>query len=168
MAQNYTSANTSINSTKLPMVYTNKTAIEIIKGKKVLDVGGGKFDNAIEYCKTLGTELQVYDKYNRTEEHNSKVLVGQQYDVAIISNVLNVIDERCSRKDVVQLASVRADIVLITVYEGDGTGVGRPTKKDCWQENRKTESYIDEIKSFLGDKWNVTRKGKLIVCKWGE
>lgn len=134
--QKYTSANTSINSTKLPMVYTNKIAKEIIANKKVIDVGGGKFDNAIEYCKTLNTKLSVYDKYNRTEEHNKKVL-SECYDVAIISNVLNVIDDRMARADVVSLASDMADTILITVYEGNGSGIGKVSKKDCWQENRK-------------------------------
>ncbi len=94
--QNYTSANTSINSSKLPAVYSMKKAVNAITGKHVIDIGGGKFDNAIEYCKTIDCELNVYDKYNRSEEHNESVL-SMSYDVAIISNVLNVIDSETER-----------------------------------------------------------------------
>lgn len=163
--QNYTSANTSINSTKLPMVYSNSKALGIIKGKKVIDIGGGKFDNAVEFCKTIHTDLSVYDKYNREYEHNEKVL-SEVYDVAIISNVLNVIDDECERAMVLALASAMADTILITVYEGNRSGIGKVSKKDCWQENRKTEDYVEEIKTVLGENWTVTRHGKLIVAEF--
>lgn len=161
MAQNYTSANTSINSTKLPMIYTNKRAINIFTGKKVIDIGGGKFDNAVEYGKTINTKICVYDKFNRTVEHNEKVL-KDNYDVAIISNVLNVIDDKESRLDVLRLASTKAKTILVTVYEGDGTGIGRPTKNDCYQLNRKTEGYMEEITEAV-PRCIAKRYGKLIV-----
>lgn len=163
--QNYTSANTSINSTKLPMVYSNSKALSIIKGRKVIDIGGGKFDNAVDFCKTIYTDLSVYDKYNRTEEHNERVL-SEPYDVAIISNVLNVIDDKSARADVIALASDMANTILITVYEGNRSGIGKVSKKDCWQENRKTEDYIEEIEWALGENWTVKRYGKLIVAEF--
>lgn len=162
MAQTYTSKNTSINSTKLPMVYTNKRAMNIFVGKKVIDIGGGKFDNAIEYCKTLDTELAVYDKYNRDKAHNFRVL-AKKYDVAIISNVLNVIDDKEARFEVLRLAEHKAKTILITVYEGDGTGIGRPTKDDCYQLNRKTADYMEEIAEAL-PKYTIKRYGKLMVA----
>lgn len=163
--QKYTSKKTSINSKKLPMVFNNKKALEYIKGKKVIDVGGGKFDNAIEYCKKINTDLSVYDKYNRTYEHNEKVL-SENYDIAIISNVLNVIDDAKERALVLALASSKANIILITVYEGDKSGIGRVSQEDCWQENRKTKDYIEEIKLALGENWTIKRYGKLIVAEF--
>ena len=32
--------------------------------------------------------------------------------------------------------------LFTTVYEGDKSRIGRETKKDCWQWNRPTESYL--------------------------
>lgn len=42
--QSFTSANTSINSKKAPAIYSMPKAIELMKGKKVIDIGGGKND----------------------------------------------------------------------------------------------------------------------------
>lgn len=39
--QNITSANTSINSKKVPAIYSMPKAIELMRGKKVIDIGGG-------------------------------------------------------------------------------------------------------------------------------
>lgn len=39
--------------------------------------------------------VSIYDPFNRTPEHNAAVLAGS-YDVAVISNVLNVIDSEAA------------------------------------------------------------------------
>ena len=54
---------------------------------------------------------------------------------------------------------------FIKVYEGDKTFIGKQTKKNCWQRNQPTESYMysDEIiKCGI-----ITQKGceDLIVSK---
>ena len=72
--------------------------------------------------------------------------------------MLNVIAEKEERLAVVQLALSKAPIVLITVYEGDGSGISKQTGVDSWQENRKTLDYMEELKSF-----NPRRYGKLII-----
>lgn len=74
-AQEFSSAATSINKAKLPTGYT-------IVHKKFgwkpetthVDIGGGKFDNAVEFLKDLGVEAHVYDPFNRTPEHNQRVM----------------------------------------------------------------------------------------------
>lgn len=104
--------------------------------------------------------VSIYDPFNRTPEHNAAVLAGS-YDVAVISNVLNVIDSETARGDVVRLAATKAAALLITVYEGDGSGTGRQTAADSWQENRRTADYMDEIAAALPG-WNVARFGRLI------
>lgn len=160
--QKFTSANTSINSKKLPAIYKNKKVIELIENKKIIDIGGGKFDNAKNYCLyNYNTVISIYDKFNRTEENNKKVL-ADFYDIAICSNVLNVIDNSNSRKEVIKLCKQKAKITLFTVYEGDKSGIGKQTSFDSWQENRKTEDYIKEIRKVF-DK--VERFGKLIIAK---
>lgn len=159
MKQRYTSAETSINNKKAPAIYGMKKAIELYVGKKVIDIGGGKYDTPVIAGRQHGADVSIYDPYNRTEEHNKNVL-SLEYDVAIISNVLNVIAEKENRLEVVKLAISKADTVLITVYEGDKTGNGRETKKDCYQLNQKTPFYEKEL---LENGFSVNRYGKLII-----
>lgn len=101
MKQRFTSKQTSINSTKAPAVYSMKRAVDIMTGKTVVDIGGGRFDTAAEAA------------------------------------------------------------LLITIYEGDGSGTGRQTAADSWQENRRTADYMEEIAAALPG-WNVARFGRLI------
>ena len=163
MEQKFTSANTSINSSRLPAVYTSKAFLEEIeKAASVSDFGAGKFDNAKTYCfDTFGKVVYCYDKFNRTEAENADTL-SRFSDLGIISNVLNVIDSLEARKDLLKLAREHAAAVLITVYEGDGSGEGRPTKNDCWQENRKLASYIPEVLEVFQA---VERKGAVLIAR---
>lgn len=147
MKQRFTSKQTSINSTKAPAVYSMKRAVNVMTGKTVVDIGGGRFDTAAEAARVYGAAVSIYDPFNRTPEHNAAVLAGS-YDVAVISNVLNVIDSK-------------AAALLIIVYEGDESGTGRQTAADSWQENRRTADYMDEIAAALPG-WNVARFGRLI------
>lgn len=135
MKQRFTSRQTSINSRKAPAVYSMPKAVDVMTGKTVVDIGGGRFDTAQEAARVYGA--------------------------AVISNVLNVIDSEAARGDVVRLAATKAAALLITVYEGDGSGTGRQTAADSWQENRRTADYMDEIAAALPG-WNVARFGRLI------
>lgn len=162
MNQKYSSANTSINSTKLPAIY--KLRGGNLKGKKILDIGGGKYDNAKVWASENGSLVSIYDKFNRSEEENREALSVQEYDVSILSNVLNVIQESEIRKDLIMLALNKAPVVYVTVYEGNGTGIGAESKRDCWQENRKTGDYVTEILSYAQG-CSVTKKGKVIEIR---
>lgn len=159
--QEFTSANTSINSTKAPAIYNNKVAQSIMKNRRVIDLGGGQYDTGIKAGERLGATVSVYDPYNRSPEHNAEVLSGS-YDVAVISNVLNVIKEREVRSELLKLASSKADTILITVYAGNGSGVGKQSQKDCWQENRRLESYMAEVEQATG--YNVQKHGSIIIA----
>lgn len=162
--QEFDSAATSINSNKLPAIYK---MVNFNEGDVVIDFGGGRFDNAVEYIKDKGATLVVYDPYNRSAEHNEQVLATLEEnggaDAAVNSNVLNVIKEPEARQAVLQnikkLLKPGAP-VYITVYEGRGDGVEGPTKSG-YQLNRKTEGYLDEVREVFPD---AIRKGKLIVA----
>lgn len=165
--QEYDSADTSINSSKLPAVYR---MINIPKGTVGIDFGGGRFDNAVEHIKDLGATLCVYDPYNRTAEHNREVLrtlrANGGADWAVNSNVLNVIKEGSARKGVlenIKKITKNGAPIYITVYEGRGDGKEGPTKSG-YQLNRKTADYLEEIQEVFPD---ATRKGKLIVAHNG-
>lgn len=57
MKQTYTSRQTSINSKKAPAVYGMKKAIDTMTGKKVIDIGGGRFDTAQEAARADVVQL---------------------------------------------------------------------------------------------------------------
>lgn len=153
--QEFCSANTSVNSRKLPAIYSKIESVLSIKpGSLVFDVGGGKFNNAIEYMKkTFSADVIIYDKFNRTSEYNEKslqLLKSRKADISVISNVLNVIKEYNIKEECIQLAvenTKKNGLVIIKIYEGNKSGVGNETKKNCWQENKKTEDYMSIFKS---------------------
>lgn len=162
--QEFSSAATSINSTKLPAIYS---MVNFRSGDVVVDFGGGKFDNAVNYLKDKGVTLLVYDPYNRSAEHNKEVLrILKEHggaDAAVNSNVLNVIKEPEAREAVlknIKKITKRGAPIYITVYEGKGDGAEGPTKSG-YQLNRKTGDYMDEVERIFS---NVKRKGKLITA----
>lgn len=163
--QDKTSAATSINSAKIPALYGK---VKFDAGTINLDIGGGKFDNVTEYLKGKGVTNYIYDPYNRSAEHNSKVAKLTEEgksDTVTISNVLNVIDSLDGRQQVLNNAvdAVKPNgTVYITVYEGDGSGSARITGKDQFQLNRKTTEYVEEVQEYFDD---VTVKNKVIIAK---
>ena len=162
--QQYTSAATSINAVKIPALF----GMVSWAGGLNVDLGGGRYDNVAGYLARYGTVNMVWDPFNRAEAHNErvqKIVTGRGgADTVTISNVLNVIDSREARFDLIKRASLWCRIggrVYITVYEGDRSGTGRQTGLDQWQENRRTADYIPEIREYFD---HVERHGKLIVA----
>lgn len=162
--QEFDSADTSINSSKLPAVYK---LISIPEGTVGVDFGGGRFNNAVEYIRDLGATLCVYDPYNRTAQHNREMLkmlkANGGADWAVNSNVLNVIKEPEARQSVLRNISKITKSgapIYITVYEGRGDAKEGPTKSG-YQLNRKTQDYLEEIQEVFPD---AKRKGKLIIA----
>lgn len=160
--QEFTSERTSINSTKLPAIYS---LVNFPKGSVVIDFGGGKFDIGTEYLEAQGCEGYIYDPYNRSSQHNRSVLKALRShggaDIALCSNVLNVIKEPEARIQVLKnIAKITkpSGKVYITVYEGSGKGNEGATKSG-YQLNRKTADYLEEIQSVFPD---AQRRGKLI------
>lgn len=164
ISQEFTSENTSINSTKLPAVFK---MVSFEPGTTNIDYGGGRFDNVADYLTQYDVINLVYDPYNRTPEHNKEVIKTLRRaggaDTATCSNVLNVIKEPEVRKNVLENISKivkPGGKVYITVYEGSGKGDEGPTKAG-YQLNRRTADYLDEIREVFPD---ANRKGKLIVA----
>lgn len=165
IGQEFTSANTSINSTKVPAVFK---MVNFEQGTVNLDFGGGKFDTAADYLSDYDVINLVYDPYNRSDKHNKEVIATLKEhggaDTATCSNVLNVIKEPEVRINV--LNNIKKLLkpngtCYITVYEGTGKGDEGETKSG-YQLNRKTADYLDEVQEVFP---NATRKGKLIIAK---
>lgn len=155
--QTITSKNTSINGNKLPKVFK---LVESRYGWEPdsinLDLGGGRYDNATEYLKDFGVRNLILDPYNRSDEHNDRVLHelrSNPIDTVTLSNLLCVIKERSVQNVILGKAHryLRpGGILYMTVYEGDRTGVGRQTGKDQWQEHRKLADYVDQVNRVFG------------------
>lgn len=155
-AQKYTSASTSINKSKLPKGYTTVGKhFGWTKGTIHLDIGGGRFDNAIEHLATHGVHAHVYDPYNRSEEHNTNALAkagNGQADTVSLFNVLNVIDDPEHHTSALQLAhsSLKPKGKLfVGVYEGDKSGKGKQTGKDSYQRNEKIDAYLPTVQQVF-------------------
>jgi hypothetical protein len=145
--QTITSAKTSIK--QVPAIFKK---VDFLFGTN-LDLGGGKYDEVQAYFDSQGYECQnlVYDPFNRSEEHNQAVLDKAEWegcDTVTISNVLNVIESKEHRLELLKLAAQQHCPVYITVYEGNKSGVGKQTTKG-YQLNRKLKDYESEIKEVF-------------------
>lgn len=169
--QEFTSRDTAINGPqgKLPAIFK---LISIPEGALVLDYGGGKPEAeaiAQAYLDQFNATEALYDPFNQTPAHNKEVVKlcksNGGADIAVCSNVLNVIKERDVRINV--LNNIRklvspSGTVYITVYEGSGSGQGSATQKNTsYQNNRKTASYLEEVQEVFPD---AKRRGKLITA----
>lgn len=177
-AQEHTSAETSMNQVSGGIIHAVRS--NLIKPKSInVDVGGGKYDVGKEHVESSveNSELHIYDPFNRSEEHNTRVktrALGNS-DYVGLHNVLNVIKEPEERYNALQnvksFIKPKTGIAHITVYEGDKSGNGKISKPDkgkgsSWQEHRSTSSYVDEVKAVFPEATHtVERKGKHIIVK---
>jgi len=143
--QERTSANTSINSTRIP------TAFKRVKPLgHVCDYGCGKYTEHIRtFCMGNGaTGYSPYDLYNQPFSTNvTTAFEGEKkgFDTIYCCNVVNVIDsdETCAAVMCHMYSWLKPNgRLVIQIYEGDKSGKGRETKKDCYQRNEVTSSYV--------------------------
>lgn len=141
--QNYTSKNTSINSTKLPALF-NKLNYEYLVNNKTFcidDYGCGKYWKNIEtHVNNQGILYLGYDPYWRSDTKDLMDTTAPHL-VFTCSNVLNVIDDDDVVRDICRIAAKHHHFA-ITVYEGDKSGVGKVSKTDCYQRNAKLNDYL--------------------------
>lgn len=154
--QKYTSKNTSVNSKRVPALFSKFC----FKGKSVLDYGCGKYPEIIkEYVESFSGKYFGYDPYNLGNE----IPENQMFDVVTISNVLNVIQEDEVIENIIHEAMRIANTAIIAIYEGDKSGIGRATKKDCYQRNQSKYWYYRFIGN-MGYKVEI-KSGFILVTK---
>ena len=180
MTQTYTSAATSITSTKLPAIYTRVSDSAYQWADKLLDYGCGRYvthlikyaaqhsalpnDEYYHYCWWYG-----YDRFNRSDAANAESLENFSESkkpfmrrMVFCSNVLNVIDSDDVVKGIAGFltsCAISGVAVFVTVYEGDKSGIGRPTKADCYQRNEKIVNYLKYFdKNFTIKKGVITNR----------
>ncbi len=158
----------SSGKTSLRQVASGFRKIDFEPGTVNLDLGGGKFDEGTRYLAERGVTNLVFDTVNRSAESNRKIFEAVKsggVDTVTCNNVLNVIGEAAARDNVILQAAKAlkpGGTAYFTVYEGDGSGNGRQSQADAWQENRKTSDYLDEIRKHFAD---VSLKNKVITAR---
>lgn len=153
MKQEFTSKNTSVNSRNLPTAFRK---FGIGKDDVVLDYGCGKyFGNALRFCYDRKANLYLpYDKYNCGSTVNETSLgYAKKYGVNRIfcCNVLNVIKEDAIIQYIVDecLTNLKpGGMAVFQVYTGNNSGVGAPSKNDCYQRNQKAYDYKKFFKKY--------------------
>ncbi len=141
----------------LPKIYGKRWVVrEYIKGKDVVDLGaGGYFGNVAEAFPNVVPR----DPYWLSEGNNARALRGA-YDTAIISNVLNVIEDDAEIIDLLELARTVADTTLIKVYDSGKPG---PTR-DGYQRGIPLKGYLPFAYSVFGRE-NVSIRDGVMVCE---
>ena len=150
MKQNYSSKYTSINSKKLPAIYPIGSKLiesgNIKKPESMLDYGCGRYtDHISEY--TIGNICDQWQGYDPNWLPGKESLSTKK-DLVICSNVLNVIDSDLVVDDILLTLSDLGKIAVITVYEGNKTGIGKVSKTDCYQRNEKLISYVKRAENL--------------------
>ena len=154
--QEFSSAKTSLNQ-----VSAGHKKIKWVKGSTNLDWGGGKSDMGTKYLKDEhDVTNHVYDPFNRSAAHNAKALKSSP-DTITNHNVLNVIKEDAVIIDMLKewKKVTSAKTIYITIYQGDGKGVGKPTNKG-YQRNQKLAEYLPLVKKVFP---GASKKGSMIV-----
>jgi hypothetical protein len=157
-------ANSSLNH--IPAIF-RKIPWEV--GQINFDVGGGRYDKATDFLFDNGVMNVIFDQYARSAEHNFRSMEWMEEneaDTATLSNVLCVIKEKRERLNLLALAKdylKPGGKLYVSIYAGDGTGRGKPTKSKTWQNNRPLRTYLREIKEIFPDA--TLEKGFIIATK---
>ena len=145
LTQEFSSANTSINITKLPAIYNKLNPIEMW-GLTIFDYGVGKvktLNNIARWGLENDITILGYDKFNLSSDYNRDML-KQVYkaDVFICSNVICTIKEDEIVQSIIDFILQYNKPFFFKIYEGNKSGVGKPSKKDCYQRNMKIKDYL--------------------------
>ena len=143
-----------MNTHKVPVIFG-----KIDCNQSIFDWGCGKAPEIIrKYVEDHGGTYYGYDPYNDAGEFPH----GARFDLVTFSNVLNVIAEDEILIDEVSTALTLAPVVAIAVYEGNRSGVGKQSKKDCYQRNQPLGWY-KEFFDKIGEFKTRIKKGVLYI-----
>lgn len=179
MTQNITSKNTAL--AQIASTFKAKRYAELFTDAIVLDYGCGK-GMSRNYCLNV---LQVgkwygYDKYNEPytnleimSEFIRDVQEGDKKAVITVNNVLNVLHDIRDIREIfhfcLRMISHLNCTVIFKIYEGNRTGNGKITKRDCYQRNEKTAVYEALLHEFISDTFvHMTVYTELKIVRRGE
>lgn len=173
--QYHTSKHTSINTKKLPAVYNKVDWSKYGAEHYIFDIGCGCLDTQYliknKLCSHHLHKFYPWDPCHPCICHpdvteNLMWRCDSLPKVIICSNVLNVLDTYSAVFDLVcrlcdaiivrnNNGTYRLNPCYITVYEGDKSGVGHETKKDCWQRNERLEKYLELFNLVSRSRYNA-------------
>lgn len=135
-----------------------------------LDIGGGQYDDtSLWLLNTYNVVNHIYDPYNRSVDHNMKVLADDfinKYDSVTIMSVLNVVSSQSSRIELLKLANKYLKpngLLYIKVWKGDNSGVPvHQPEKQSFQANQPCFYFLEEVKSIFPSAVCVTERN--FIC----
>lgn len=174
--QKHSSKNTSVNTVLLPAVYKKirwRHYNHSADNYHVFDIGCGRLKTQ-QMIKELMDGYNIkhfypWDPYHECINDKLETLRAMKNTdtnkVIVCSCVLNVIDDdKTLNKLIAQICDMsviqepngiyRMNPVYIAVYEGDKSGVGRETKRDCWQRNERLYVYLEKFNDYIRKKYN--------------
>ena len=141
------------------------------KGQVNLDLGGGRFERATNYLHKKGVWNIVVDKYSRNDKDN---FLAESYlslygcDTVTISNVLCVVGTKKERLNILYTAKrylKKVGTIYISIYAGNGSGKGKRTQSNTWQNNRPLRTYLKEIQEVFTSA--SLKNGYIVATKGG-
>jgi hypothetical protein len=135
------------------------------------DLGGGRYDLFTDALDEVGVENVVWDRFNRSDEHNSEALkriVDGQADTVTVNNVLNVIREGAAQRQTVENAHnvlKEGGTAYFLMHEGNKSGKGATSPKG-WQRNEKIDAYLPMIQEVFPGAYK--KHGLIIAHKEGS
>lgn len=130
------------------------------KVKRILDVGGGKYDSNRNYLKReRNIDLAVWDPYNRSSAHNNRVekeVTSNPVDAVTSMSVLNVIPETEVR--LAHISTLKAALILggkayFKIWPGEYPLQGSylPAATEAYyQANAYADRFLREIELVFG------------------
>lgn len=165
--QKHTSAGTSINARKLPVLYTRLAKAGVLDNGTGIDLGSGKYtDHLAAFVAAHNGTVRFYDPYNQPETVNYEALIHRdEYRFCLCSNVLNVLDNESAVRSTIRTAvELGNGVAYFTVYEGNGTGIGTETQNGAsWQRNEKLKQYEQYCTGY-----NVEFKNGVMTVRKGR
>lgn len=128
--------------------------------KRILDVGGGKFNVNRDYLKlTRNIDLLIWDPFGRSSEHNLQVqfeVMGKKVDAATSMSILNVIPEpelRLAHINTVKVALTPGGKAYFKIWPGEQPLKGSylPSGTSAYyQANAYADRFFEEIEMVFG------------------
>lgn len=165
--QEHTSAGTSLKQNA-----STFTTYQFDDGERILDWGGGRYDISKRVVEKSynNVTFEAVDQFNRTEEHNSRVLKEFAKNKATsltINNVFNVIDSEATIESILAESKKYLKdngMCYIHIYTGNRSGIGKETSAG-YQRNETADKYEKYVKKYYK---NVRRAGDFILASDGE
>ncbi|MCK5607875.1 hypothetical protein KAR91_38705 [Candidatus Pacearchaeota archaeon] len=136
------------------------------RGGHVLDYGAGRSLKSKRYMTSYGIYCHRFDPYNVPMEENERSIELSnwgRFNAIVCNGVLNVLDD-------MELAQVVGDLkkharlntapIYITVYRGNGSGIGARGINGEYQRNMQTADYMPMLRKHFDV---VAKIGKTII-----